>query len=242
MSFSANCGLFGKVPQQAEFINHFLDKELTELWHQWLQASISVSKEQLGDQWIEYYLTSPIWHFALSPGLVSPHGVVGLLMPSVDEVGRYFPVTMMHAADHDPWSAYLNGEQWFHGAESVLLNVLDEDMSYNHWIGQVEGIPEPRFALLDKYQMDAGHSSARAGLVSNLGGHSHSGLMHTLMQGLTERAFGPFGLWWTAGSEHIEPCLAVSAQMPDAGQFAALLDGRWQHWGWPMNLPMDGER
>ncbi|WP_221801118.1 type VI secretion system-associated protein TagF [Oceanobacter mangrovi] len=242
MKQSSNCGLFGKVPQQAEFVSHFLPRELTELWHQWLQASISVSKEQLGDSWLDYYLTSPVWHFALSPGLLSPQAVVGQMMPSVDEVGRYFPVALMQEGRYDPWSAYLNGEQWYHSAESLLLKVLDEDMSYNHWIGLIESLDLPLFTQLTSWQLEIGHTSSRAGLVTPIHDHSHGGLMQALVKGLTERAFGPFGLWWTTGSEHIEPCLMISSQMPDAGQFAAMLDGRWQHWGWPLHLPRDGGR
>ncbi|GAL04531.1 protein phosphatase ImpM [Photobacterium aphoticum] len=59
-------------------------------WSEWQQAILSVSREQLGEEWADCYLTSPVWHFALSPGACGKQGMVGTLMPSIDQVGRHF--------------------------------------------------------------------------------------------------------------------------------------------------------
>ena len=38
-------------------------------------------------------------------------------------------------------------------------------------------------------------------------------------------------LWWEKGSGHIAAYIRISDGIPNAGQFAALLDGQWQQWG-----------
>lgn len=41
---------------------------------------------------MNHYLTSPVWRFAIAPGVLGPEGLGGVMMPSVDRVGRYFPL------------------------------------------------------------------------------------------------------------------------------------------------------
>jgi len=57
----------------------FVDK-----WDAWLQECIAQSKGALGGNWLEFYLTSPIWRFAISPGVFDDRMWCGALMPSVD--------------------------------------------------------------------------------------------------------------------------------------------------------------
>ena len=65
-----NIGYLGKVPSLGDFVQDSVSKEFSEHWEQWLQAAIAVSKEQLGDNWQDNYLTGPVWHFALSPNIL----------------------------------------------------------------------------------------------------------------------------------------------------------------------------
>ncbi len=52
------------------------------------------AETELGAEWLETYLTSPIWRFALSGGVCGDRACAGIFMPSVDKVGRYFPLTL----------------------------------------------------------------------------------------------------------------------------------------------------
>ena len=238
MTISDHCGLFGKVPQQAEFVSHFLPDEFTEYWHSWLQASLSVSREQLGDQWLDYYLTSPIWCFAIMPGIMGPHGAAGIMLPSVDEVGRYFPLTLMHLGDHHVWSAYLHGTDWYQSLEQVGLNALSETVSYMQLIGQFESLSIPEFPEIMGYNLQSALHSTNTCYKVAQGEHTTQSLVFSLLNDIYQRSFNRYSLWWTKGSEYIDPCLLVSSDLPDAGQFAAMLDGRWQQWGWPEQLPL----
>ncbi len=237
MMTTENCGLFGKLPQHAEFVNHFLPEEFTESWHNWLQASISVSREQLGDQWLDYYLTSPVWCFAIMPGIIGPQGAVGVMLPSVDEVGRYFPLSLLHLGDHQVWSAYLHGNPWFESIEQIGLKALSETVTYSEFIGQFESLATPEFPEVIAYDIKSAIHSPNSGYKVSQGNHNHQELVVSLLSDIYKRSFNQHSLWWTAGSEYIEPCLLVSNGLPDTAQFAAMLDGRWQQWGWPEQLP-----
>ena len=113
-------GFFGKVPTRGDFVQRALPASFIAPWDRWLQAGIAGSQEILGDDWLDIYLTSPVWRFALSAELAGDLAVAGVLIPSVDGVGRYFPFTLAcvlrrraHAARR---SARRGG--WYERAES----------------------------------------------------------------------------------------------------------------------------
>ena len=56
-------GFYGKLPAHGDFVQRNLPLDFVEPWDEWLQQSLSASKEALQDKWLETYLTSPIWHF-----------------------------------------------------------------------------------------------------------------------------------------------------------------------------------
>ncbi|MBW8715893.1 MAG: type VI secretion system-associated protein TagF, partial [Variovorax paradoxus] len=49
--------------------------------------------------WTSHYLEAPVWCFALGPQVVGEGAWIGVLMPSVDGVGRYFPFTLAVGLD-----------------------------------------------------------------------------------------------------------------------------------------------
>ena len=49
------------------------------------------SRDALGEGWLETYLTAPVWRFALAAGCCGP-AAAGIWLPSVDRVGRYYPL------------------------------------------------------------------------------------------------------------------------------------------------------
>jgi len=232
---SEHCGLFGKLPQQADFVSHHLHEDFTEYWHVWLQSSMSVSREQLGEDWLNYYLTSPVWHFALSPGICFTNAVSGVMIPSMDEVGRYFPLTLAHAGNHLVWDAYLNGKEWHDDAEKTLISALDEDTAYTKLVDSLELLEMPDFQGLPEYQTQASTTGLDKAFMVPLSGDAEiPNMLAGLLDKTYTRLLGNYSLWWTKGSEYVEPCLLICSNLPAAGQFAALFDGDWQQWGWSM--------
>ena len=94
-------GFYGKLPELGDFVNRRLPQNFIDPWDSWLQQAIATSRDQLGGNWLNNYLTSPIWRFAVSSGVVGESPWCGLLMPSVDRVGRYFPLTLACVLDED---------------------------------------------------------------------------------------------------------------------------------------------
>ena len=94
-------GWFGKVVMLGDFAHRRLSPEFIAVCDPWLSQGISSSRVQLGSQWLDTYLTAPVWRFAWAPGLVDQQWWFGVLMPSVDAVGRYFPLVVC-GSDHAP--------------------------------------------------------------------------------------------------------------------------------------------
>jgi type VI secretion system protein ImpM len=89
----AAIGFCGKLPARGDFVSAGLPRRFVDPWHDWLQRMLMASREALGEGWNAAWLEAPVWRFALAPGLCGPDAALGLWMPSVDNVGRYFPLT-----------------------------------------------------------------------------------------------------------------------------------------------------
>lgn len=233
MQDSDTCGLFGKLPMQSDFISHFLPESYTDYWHGWLQSCLSVSQEQLADHWQSYYLNAPIWRFAIMPEVIHNQGIIGVMIPSVDEIGRYFPLTIAHLGNHQPWAAYLNDKAWFDKAEYTALLALEDNLAYSTYMGHFEHLGTPEYArwpalVTESASQNRTHSTA-FNLIQQMA--PEQGALH-LLEYTTQRNLGPYSLWWTEGSESVEPSLLTCNHLPDSGQYAAMLDGQWQNWGW----------
>src|ERR1700712_4294952 len=87
-------GFYGKLASRGDFVSLGLPQSFIQPWDTWLAAGLHVSQQQLGEDWLDAYLVSPLWRFVLAAGVCGPEAVVGVLMPSIDRVGRYFPLTV----------------------------------------------------------------------------------------------------------------------------------------------------
>lgn len=106
-------GFDGKIPARGDFVHAGLPRDFTDPWHDWQSRVIAGSRALMGEAWLEAFLEAPVWRFILPPGLCGPRSAVGLIMPSVDKVGRYFPLTLAAlpgagVADANEWSGWLD--------------------------------------------------------------------------------------------------------------------------------------
>ena len=91
----ATVGFFGKLPSHGDFIERRVGSAFRDLWDEWMQRCIVESQQALAGRWLDCYLTSPMWRFYLCDGVAGVGSYAGLLLPSVDRVGRYFPLTVV---------------------------------------------------------------------------------------------------------------------------------------------------
>lgn len=120
-------GAFGKMPSLGDFFHFGLPPGFVTAWDLWLQARIAAARERLGEDWQPRYFAAPIWRFTLAPGLAGADGMLGVLMPSVDRVGRHFPLTLAagHPAARAPAHLHFTAEGTFAALEEVALATLD---------------------------------------------------------------------------------------------------------------------
>lgn len=142
-------GWYGKLPTLGDFASRRLDAGFVDAWDQWLGDGLAAQREQLGDGWLDAYLGSPVWRFVLMPGVL-PGGdgttaLAGVLMPSVDKVGRYFPLTLVTQLPALPRSTAeieaLLG--WLHQLEDVAVDAMHDDWSIDELDAALQGLPPP---------------------------------------------------------------------------------------------------
>jgi type VI secretion system protein ImpM len=130
MSAWGDRGLFGKVPSRGDFVRAGLPALFVHKWDDWLQQVMTGSRERMGEDWLPAYLESPVWRFALPAGQCGDRAVIGLFLPSVDRVGRYFPLTL--AAVLPPGAGLPspeNAASWLDECEALGRAALDDDVS-----------------------------------------------------------------------------------------------------------------
>ena len=228
VALAARLGFFGKLPARGDFVTRRLARDFTDPWDGWLQDAIAMSSQQLGADWLETYLTAPIWRFLLSQDVCGTAPMVGVIMPSVDRVGRYFPLTLaVPVADTPtPAKAMLTSAAWFDAVEQLALSALDDDADLDRIDEQAEAIAPPSAAPPD----GASWHSDRA--VSVELGEGGSDAAAGAIDGLLGLLASRYTLWWTSGSDRFKPSLVFAEGLPSVERFAALLDGRWEQWGW----------
>ncbi|MFC4161732.1 type VI secretion system-associated protein TagF [Chitinimonas lacunae] len=226
-------GWYGKIPALSDFASRRLDPAFVSGWDSWLRASLLASRERLGQSWLERYLTARVWRFLITPGVLGPHAAMGVMMPSVDGVGRYYPFAIC-AQLSTPWVSRLTRADslaWFDQIESVALAALAKNLSPELIDEALARIPVPR-GLPDDSQLD--DSVARlvdgwhlrpdsTGMVRLNGGRTLNDALLCLGRANFSRLVEGKTLWWTGASEGIPPMLVRYDSMPPPHSFAHFL-------------------
>jgi type VI secretion system protein ImpM len=211
------------------------------VWDGWLQECIAASRAALGERWLDVYLTSPAWRFACAAGACGPAPVVGVMVPSVDRVGRYFPLTIVAQLPLDAplMTAAAKAEGFFDRVERLVIETLGADVvDFERFdeelmmLGRDLELTSPvgvrlgptAAQVLDDQQ---GAWQVPIGSAANLG----SALEQLTTQRLAA-IYEPLVLWWTDGSAKVEPSCLISKGLPHPDSFAALLDGAWATRRW----------
>ncbi|HSU06822.1 MAG TPA: type VI secretion system-associated protein TagF [Acetobacteraceae bacterium] len=123
-------GLFGKLPARGDFVRVGLPGNFVEPWDAWLQQGLTNARARMGERWLPTFLEAPVWRFSLPSGACGIGAVLGLMLPSVDRVGRYFPLTL--AAVFPPGHAAPGPEQgaaWLDSCEAAGRAALEQDVT-----------------------------------------------------------------------------------------------------------------
>ncbi len=212
-------GFFGKVSSHGDFVTRRLPVTFTQGWDEWLQRSQQSALTALGDGWLATYLTSPIWRFAISAGILGEQAWAGIVMPSVDRVGRHFPLTIAVGID-GPADLLALREQhaaWFAQLETLALSSLEATFSLDGFDAALQTLPGLPVN---------GHCGPHAPMYFAAADASAASI--------ATRLLCAHSLWWTEGSPMVEPCMLVSEGLPLAKHAVALIDGSWNDAGWQL--------
>jgi type VI secretion system protein ImpM len=138
-------GAFGKMPALGDFFRIGAGPEFVGPWDGWLQQGLAAARAALGGRWQGCYLSAPVWRFTLAPGLVGAAGMIGVMMASVDRVGRQFPLTLA-APLPGGWpalSAHFAAGACFAHLEGIALDALDEAMTREALAARLAGVGPP---------------------------------------------------------------------------------------------------
>jgi type VI secretion system protein ImpM len=234
--------LFGKLPSHGDFLRRRASDAFVDAWDAWLRECLAASREALGERWLDVYLTSPAWRFVLGAGTCGPAPVIGLMVPSVDRVGRYFPFTLVATLppDVNPIAAIKASAAFFDRAEHLIIETLAmEDIDFERFDDQVVKLGEAldSIALPPRIVLDPG-AAAMLGDGAQLWQipiGSTAELAPVFEQLLSQRLaslYEPLVLWWTEGSSAVEPSCLVAKGLPHPSTFVALMDGAWAQYRW----------
>lgn len=217
-------GLFGKLPGHGDFIQRDLPGSFVQTWDEWLQRAVHGSRELVGESWLDYYLTSPIWRFALSPGVLNEQGWAGILVPSVDSVGRYFPLTMAVPVptQSNPFALQVAAQHWYQQLSDLAIQALQNALQADHLIEQ--------FPDLDASGVVA-EATVFSGAQIACGDESGiAGSYPALLSQMYRSQYPSFSLWWCAGSQHLAPTTLVSPALPEPTLYCSMLGAQSQGW------------
>lgn len=225
-------GMYGKIPVLGDFVTRRLTPHFVETWDKWLQSALASSKEQLGDQWLDIYLTSPIWHFILSPGICGPPPWAGILMPSVDKVGRYFPLTfaVSLAPDNKLTTLFSSAADWFEHLEQLALSVLDDNINLDELDRKLQLQTLPDQSALNLTVIDRPvYTNREDKLTFHVSLEKPEQMVEAFAQlgfHLLSDTHPRYSFWSTTGSEIMKPCLRVFDNLPPRDSFYELLIGQ----------------
>lgn len=147
MDASRVAGWHGKLPALGDFATRRLDAGFITPWDAWLSGGMLRLRQAAS--WPQAYLGSPSWRFLLLPdvlpGAAGTCCWAGVLMPSVDRVGRYYPLTLALAMSSLPATgaeveALWN---WLVRLDEAAADAVHEDWSIEMLETELHRLPLP---------------------------------------------------------------------------------------------------
>jgi len=216
-------GVFGKLPQKRDFVAFDIPRAILEPFETWLQSAVAASRNELGREWQERYLVAPIWHFW---GGREIFGVdcMGAIMPSVDQVGRFFPLSIIYYDDSGnglvpPVRA--ENEDWYISLDERLLQTLEEDAEVEAKT-LAEGLKAP---LQETDELDNPGEDFNSGMLWRQDDVVVGDLITGILDSDYRAACQGRSFWWTNGGANFGPIVYSQHGLPDPYFFTSMITG-----------------
>lgn len=231
-------GIYGKLPMHGDFVHRNLPGTFISLWDEWLQLYIAGSQEKMGEEWLEIYLTSPIWRFVLSDGVIDENHWAGILLPSVDQVGRYYPlsIVMPFPPKLSPLEFITTQSNWYETLEEISLRALEQEFTVDDLLNEIGAVELNIFSSHKKTgkTMDVNALQIDMEFEEQLPISVYPFLLDSMLSGV----MNSYSVWTTRGSERVSPSVFSIQGLPPANNLPAMMDGQWSYWGWPQTYSL----
>ena len=217
-------GWYGKLATLGDFAQRRLPPEWVRACDTWLSTALGGAREHLGPRWLDVYLTAPVLRFGWAPGIVDSRWWFGLLMPSCDNVGRYFPLLIAQARAQPPQDriALDHLDRWYEHLARAAMHTLSDQQ------GSVEALEA---ALRDAPPWPtAGRGTGLATQPRGAGEQYRLGRAAPLthwVQAIAQRELAGrvagCTVWWRVTAGGSEDTIDIVRGLPDGSTFAALL-------------------
>ncbi|ARQ61827.1 UNVERIFIED_ORG: type VI secretion system protein ImpM [Rhizobium etli] len=160
---SDRIGFYGKLPSHGDFVSMGLGHSLQSALDAWMQAGLQAAQQELGEDWKRRFRSMPAWRFIIERGLWGPATVAGVLLPSLDRVGRSFPLVIaaqLHGFVEHPRQLYLD-DTWFTAAEAIAESSAKRDFDINHFTASLKRLRTLRPADLAENEILQDRASSR---------------------------------------------------------------------------------
>lgn len=223
-------GVFGKLPVKRDFIAINLPQAVLRAWETWLQREIAQSRQLLGGAWQAAFLTMPVWRFWCGQAVLG-RSALGVLLPSVDGVGRCFPLTILASgAEGDGLAApdVTAQSTLFEALEALALKALEPDCDFAGFLGEVAALPRPATAPPRPGPEDGNgdfiHMVPRTGDIEPALAAGFAGWAD--WQDRQSRAAR--SVWWTVGGADSPARVLGTQGLPAGPLFAAMVADRFE--------------
>lgn len=225
MSGQAAPGWYGKLPSLGDFASRRLEASFIDPWDAWLASGLLALREAEPEAWLDAYLSSPSWRFLLMPGVLpgaaGTSGWAGVLMPSVDRVGRYFPLTVVlplgEALSHSAQVTALWG--WLARLDELARDALHDDWSADRLEDELARMALPD---VDPAPDAAAEPPTGVGILVECAAGTDAA---TQIGTETQRLWAPRAAgraWWQARPDDAPARLLLSRGLPAASTLARL--------------------
>lgn len=227
LSFS-RLAFVGKLPSFADFIEGHLPIGLSKAWYAWAEQAMETSAVQLEDRWLNAYLTSPVWRFFIACDVVDLYAYAGIVVPSVDQAGRYFPFAVFLPIAQGQRVQFVNDHfAWYQAIEARVLAQLDcQKLKVQSSMQSLDQALQQTISVWGSSKKERASDFAQPWVFS---GYQEQHLDRSLL-GLLMSRLSAESLWWTEGNElDCQPyAVFVTQGLPDPALFSRMIVGDWQ--------------
>jgi len=234
---SGETGFFGKIPSQGDFVTRRLPGGFVQVWDAWLQRCSSYGREALGADWEQLYRDAPIWWFLLAPGTCGDSSWAGLIQPSVDRVGRLFPLTVAAelSGDLDVLETLVAARTWYAAVEHEAAAAFDPEVKLERLDARVQALQFPAQAMVRADSADDTLPIAERAITAlsvPASANADFSAVRAALRDAQVNVGHAYCVWLNASPGPVEPVLLVTKALPEPRLACAFLDGRWEVHGW----------